>query len=178
MRYNKGNDDATDGADAQYGCPRFRDDCGRQAEKEAEEKTNQPAGPAEADHANDETDGKAVEEGRGKSCTLVRKRHRSHHADGKRAEPYTAGDAEGYGGQGRLLLSSGLTTSASAAGHAKAVADQIQRYPAAAEALTPCQQQALVRQRPRGILSLRERTSWKGLCATSLRQFTSTMTSG
>jgi hypothetical protein len=38
-----------------------------------------------------------------------------------------------------------LTTRASAAGRAEAAADQGQRYPAAAEALTPRQQQALVR---------------------------------
>ena len=37
-----------------------------------------------------------------------------------------------------------LTTCASAAGRAEAAADQLQKYPAAAEALTPRQQQALV----------------------------------
>jgi hypothetical protein len=38
-----------------------------------------------------------------------------------------------------------LTACASAAGRAAAAADQVQRYRAAAEALTPRQQQALVR---------------------------------
>ena len=85
------DDRAAHRADDQDWCVRLGNDGGRQAQQYAEDKADEPSGPArQGDTADDKSDGESVNECPEQRCLLVRERERHHHQDRDRAKDHTS----------------------------------------------------------------------------------------